>query len=118
MGHAVLTPFHTPLGEILIKPLYVQFYENGNLQSMAMCPDCSIELSTPFGDMLVRKGFSFDPQGHLNSFEPHEPVEVQTPNRLNMETMTKMVIDVFMLLSPKNVPMSRLHESWTLREFS
>lgn len=79
MGHAVLTPFHTPLGEVLIKPLYVQFYENGNLQSMAMCPDCSIKLSTPFGEMLVRKGFSFDAQGHLNSFEPHEPVEIQTP---------------------------------------
>ena len=79
MGHAVLTPFSTPLGEVTLKPLYVQFYENGKLHSIAMCPDTSINLPTPFGEIAVRKGFSFDPQGHLYSFEPHEPVDIQTP---------------------------------------
>jgi hypothetical protein len=44
-----------------------------------MWPDTHVKLPTPFGEMSVRKGFSFDIQGHLVSFEPHLPLEIQTP---------------------------------------
>lgn len=76
---AASLPIQTPLGELSLKVIYVQFHENGHLQILSLWPGQTLRLPTPMGEVLLRKGLSFDAHGNLNSFEPHEPLTVSTP---------------------------------------
>ncbi len=69
----------TSLGIIQVKPIYLQFYETGELESILFWPDERIKLKTEIGEVLIRKGITFHKNGKLKGFEPVEEVAVETP---------------------------------------
>ena len=69
----------TPLGNISVKPLYLHFYETGELKSITFWPRERVRVSTPLGDMLIRRGISFYRSGALASCEPASPEYLNTP---------------------------------------
>ena len=68
----------TPLGTLAVKPIYIQFYETGELHSVSFWPGEVITLSTPIGQIPVRKGITFHKNGNISSCEPAEPILVPT----------------------------------------
>ncbi len=69
----------TPMGEITVKPLYLHFYETGELKSITFWPKERVMVSTPLGDMMIRRGISFYRNGALASCEPASPEVLSTP---------------------------------------
>ena len=69
----------TPIGVLAVKPLYIQFYETGELKSILMWPKEKVIIDTPVGKMKIRKGVSFHRNGALASCEPDTPVPIETP---------------------------------------
>ena len=69
----------TPIGEIKVKPLYLHFYETGELKSLTFWPKERVTISTPLGEMKIRRGVSFYRNGALASCEPASPEAIETP---------------------------------------
>lgn len=69
----------TGIGTLHVKPIYLQFYETGELKSIAFWPAERVTIDTPVGRMKVKKGISFYKSGALASCEPDRPVMVETP---------------------------------------
>ena len=69
----------TSVGTILVKPIYLQFYETGELQSISFWPVEKVTIETPAGKMRIKNGVSFFKSGSLASCEPDAPVLVETP---------------------------------------
>ncbi|MBN2508984.1 MAG: hypothetical protein JXB03_01865, partial [Spirochaetales bacterium] len=61
-----------------IKPLYLQFYETGELESIALWPSDRLSFETPVGPLTVRNGIAFYKNGKLRSVEPSVPAAVST----------------------------------------
>ena len=55
------------------------FYKSGAIKSVTLYPGEVITVHTPLGPFSVRHGFSLYETGELQSFEPAEPVHIQTP---------------------------------------
>ncbi|MFT5700464.1 MAG: hypothetical protein ACI8ZB_003338 [Desulforhopalus sp.] len=68
----------TPVGEIRAKPIYIHFYETGELKSVTFWPEEKLTLVTPLGLISVRKGISFHKCGSLASCEPGKPTKLET----------------------------------------
>ena len=69
----------TPVGDITVKPIYLHFYETGELKSITFWPEERAVLSTPVGSMDIKRGVSFHRNGSLASCEPSVPTMVETP---------------------------------------
>lgn len=55
------------------------FWRDGNIRSITLFPGETIHITTAYGAISVRNGFSLYESGELESTEPAEPVEIQTP---------------------------------------
>ena len=69
----------TSLGVISAKPIYIHFYETGELKSITFWPKERIFLSTHIGEIDVKTGISFYKSGKIRSIEPANPVSINTP---------------------------------------
>jgi hypothetical protein len=65
-------------GTISAKVINIAFYKNGNIKSITLWPQETIEAKTPAGIMRVRIGISFYEDGSIKSAEPAEPYDVET----------------------------------------
>ena len=68
----------TPIGLIRTKIIGISFYENEALRSVTLWPGEIVEISTPVGTVKSRVGFSFSPEGRLESVEPGVPSAIKT----------------------------------------
>lgn len=69
----------TPLGTIAVRPIYIHFYDTGELKSITFWPAEQIQINTPIGATTIKRGMSFHRNGTLASCEPVAPLMVQTP---------------------------------------
>lgn len=76
---AETTTIDSPVGRISAKIINIQFYESGALRSITLWPGQVITVSTPFGDIAVRKGIAFYESGRIRSFEPLKKTVLRTP---------------------------------------
>ncbi len=67
-----------PCGEIRAKLINVVFYKNGNIKSITLWPQETVEVETPAGKMRVKVGISFYEDGSVKSAEPAQPYAVET----------------------------------------
>lgn len=56
----------------------ISFYEDSKLKSIALWSGEKLNLNTPLGVQSVRQGISIHPNGSLKSFEPLNPLLVET----------------------------------------
>ncbi|MBN2617518.1 MAG: hypothetical protein JXR64_04325 [Spirochaetales bacterium] len=75
---AKLISIPTPLGNIRVKPIYLHFYETGEIKSITFWPGEIVELPTPSGIINIKTGISFYKNGSLKSYEPNEIIEIET----------------------------------------
>lgn len=68
-----------PCGTVNTKVIAYNFYENGAIKGLTFWPKELLKLMTPIGELKVRIGVSFYPEGDVKSIEPAYPVAVQTP---------------------------------------
>ena len=68
-----------PSGKISVKPIYLQFYETGELHSICFWPGERIKLETPAGLIDARKGVSFHINGRIACCEPSYETLIKTP---------------------------------------
>ena len=61
-----------------LKPIYLQFYETGELESIAFWPSDRALFDTPIGTIVARNGVSFYKSGKVRSIEPVQPIVVST----------------------------------------
>ena len=64
-------------GTIRAKVINIAFYKNGNIKSITLWPQETIEVKTPAGTMRVRIGIAFYEDGAVKSVEPAEPCDVE-----------------------------------------
>lgn len=69
----------TQPGVIKVRPIYLHFYETGELKSITFWPAERVEIKTPLGVITVKTGISFHKSGAISSCEPHQPLLVDTP---------------------------------------
>lgn len=69
----------TPIGTINVRPIYLHFYESGELRSITFWPAEKVEIQTPLGVVPIKRGISFYRSGALESCEPITPLLVDTP---------------------------------------
>ncbi|NDY72854.1 hypothetical protein DO021_15240 [Desulfobacter hydrogenophilus] len=67
-----------PCGTIKAKIINLVFYKNGNIRSITLWPQETVEAKTPLGTMPIRVGISFYEDGSVKSVEPAEPYTVET----------------------------------------
>ena len=66
-------------GSLSVKPIYLHFYETGELKSITFWPRERVLMNTPAGEVFVKRGVSFHSNGAVESFEPSETLGVNTP---------------------------------------
>lgn len=69
----------TPIGDISVKPIYIHFYETGELKSITFWPKEKIKINTIDGSISIKTGISFHKSGTLRSYEPECPIMVKSP---------------------------------------
>jgi hypothetical protein len=69
----------TTIGEINAKPIFLQFYESGELETIAFWPRETIQMESELGRMEIRNGISFHKNGAIKSCEPLNPYSILTP---------------------------------------
>lgn len=69
----------TSIGVLKVKPIYIQFYETGELDSILFWPSEKVKINTPVGEVLIHKGICFHKNGALKGFEPTQKVTVESP---------------------------------------
>jgi hypothetical protein len=69
----------TSLGTITVKPIYVQFYETGELESILFWPGEQVKINTSEGEVLIHKGICFHENGNVKGFEPVEEITIESP---------------------------------------
>nr|WP_320193951.1 hypothetical protein [uncultured Desulfobacter sp.] len=67
-----------PSGTIKAKLINLVFYKNGNIKSITLWPQETVEAKTPVGTIPVKVGISFYEDGSVKSVEPAEPCTVET----------------------------------------
>jgi hypothetical protein len=58
----------------------IAFYKSGEIRSITLYPGERIPISTEYGEIPTRNGFSLYESGKLESLEPAIPFLIQTPN--------------------------------------
>lgn len=71
--------FCFPFGSFRKKVIGIQFYESGKVKSLTLWPKDYVTIKSPIGEVKVRTGISMYSDGRIKSFEPHQPIEVNTP---------------------------------------
>ena len=71
--------FNFVFAKFTAKIISLHFYETGKLCSLTLHPNEVIQLTTPFGNISVKTGFSLDQYGNINSLEPAKPTPIATP---------------------------------------
>ncbi len=71
--------FKTSVGTFTVKPIYIQFYESGELESILFWPNERVLINSPLGEITIRKGLCFHTNGKLKGCEPVEEILVETP---------------------------------------
>lgn len=69
----------TPSGTLSVKPIYLQFYETGELESVLFWPKEKVTLDTTVGNVEIRKGICFHKNGTVKGFEPAKAISVESP---------------------------------------
>ncbi|MBM9614497.1 hypothetical protein JWJ90_09360 [Desulfobulbus rhabdoformis] len=69
----------TPLGILNVKPIYLQFYETGELESILFWPDEQIGITISVGEVEIHKGICFYKNGNIKGFEPVDEFSVTCP---------------------------------------
>lgn len=69
----------TSLGTISVKPIYLQFYETGELESILFWPNERVTIATSVGNVTIRKGICFHKNGSVKGFEPAGEINIKTP---------------------------------------
>jgi|WetSurMetagenome_2_1015567.scaffolds.fasta_scaffold43261_1 hypothetical protein len=69
----------TSLGTIKTKPIYLQFYETGEMESILFWPGEQIKINTSIGEILIRKGICFHKNGNIKGFEPAKEISIESP---------------------------------------
>lgn len=69
----------TPIGPLSVKPIYLQFFENGELESVGFWPKERVSINSSVGKVKIRKGISFYRNGNLRGFEPAQEIQVESP---------------------------------------
>ncbi len=67
------------VGTIKVKPIYLQFYKTGELESILFWPGEQIKINTTLGEIIIHKGICFHRNGNIKGFEPLEEITVETP---------------------------------------
>ncbi|ADL52592.1 hypothetical protein [Clostridium cellulovorans] len=67
-----------PIGNYYTKILSAYFYPSGAIKSITLWPDDTLTIPSPLGEVTTRIGISFYEDGKLKSFEPNEPIEINT----------------------------------------
>jgi hypothetical protein len=67
-----------PCGTIKAKIINLVFYKSGNIKSITLWPQETVEAQTPLGAMRIHVGISFYEDGSVKSVEPAEPHTVET----------------------------------------
>ena len=67
-----------PCGTIKAKIINIVFYKNGNIKSITLWPQETVEAKTPIGTMRIRVGIAFYEDGSIKSAEPAQPYAVET----------------------------------------
>jgi len=57
----------------------VGFYKNGNIRSITLFPGETVTVQTGYGEIIARSGFSLYESGEIESLEPVNPAQIQTP---------------------------------------
>ena len=57
----------------------IAFYRSGVISSITLFPGETVPISTTYGEIMARNGFSLYESGKLESLEPSAPVVIQTP---------------------------------------
>jgi len=57
----------------------IAFYQSGDIRSITLFPGETVPISTKYGEIIARNGFSLYESGKLESLEPSAPFAVQTP---------------------------------------
>ena len=78
-GLAETLDIDTPAGNVRVKPIYLQFFETGELESIGFWPGETAEVDTPAGRLQLRKGVTFHRNGTVASCEPAVETEIETP---------------------------------------
>ena len=76
---AIPFDFNFVFAKFTAKIISLHFYETGKLSSLTLHPNEVIQLTTPFGNISVKTGFSLDQYGNINSLEPAKPTPIATP---------------------------------------
>jgi hypothetical protein len=71
--------FKSPVGTLTAKLIGLQFYESGALKSITLWPGQTLTVTTPMGEIVVRKGLAFYESGAIRSFEPQKKIDISTP---------------------------------------
>lgn len=71
--------FDLPVAKFKRKIIGIRFYEDGALRGITFWPQESLRIESPAGFAEIRIGFSFYPDGRLQSLEPLHPLAVETP---------------------------------------
>jgi hypothetical protein len=58
----------------------IAFYKSGNIRSITLFPGETVRITTKYGEMSTRNGFSLYESGKLESLEPAVPTFIKTPN--------------------------------------
>ncbi len=69
----------TSIKSIKVKPIYLQFYESGELESILFWPGEKVNINTSIGEVLIHKGICFHPNGNIKGFEPIQEIAVASP---------------------------------------
>jgi len=70
-----------PIGgvRVPVRCINAEFFPSGALASLTLWPGETLRLNTNVGKIFLRSGIAFYENGHVRSYEPAEPVSVQTP---------------------------------------
>jgi len=69
----------TSVGTLKVKPIYLQFYETGELESVLFWPKERVTITTSAGETLIRKGICFHKNGAVKGFEPAKKTTIESP---------------------------------------
>ncbi len=69
----------TSIGTINVKPIYLQFYDTGELESILFWPGEKVIINTFIGKIEIHKGICFHKNGNVKGFEPVNEILVDSP---------------------------------------
>lgn len=78
-GLAVPMTLKFTFGQVTAKFIALRFRDDGQLRSVTLWPGEVVTITTPLGEFPARTGIRLHPNGALESFEPAQPIVLDTP---------------------------------------